>query len=295
MQALHSDLAPHCFVAVHAELRVPGTDDWDSGCPSVQPFKSLVDAVLQAVYFHKDSAADFYGEVWNYDDEFIMLRQETFPLWPPPFDPPSAPWDARPDKFRLFADGGGGDASSLPGGRGRILAPVAFDNAAASRWSYSGVMSTYLCRDWADFGGGNCTSFQPNFLDANVSVRGVDGDAFSTVFDGEPIDPQWAADAAMRDLVGSSVRVVDQQMAGGGGGTAAVSRERFFFAQARNGTNLGIVRWDASAANASAPDGFTVVQRTVGLRVECDDGFNSSGFEDRRRHDVASSSSRRGV
>ena len=92
----------------------------------------------------------------------------------------------------------------------------------------------------------------------------------------------------MRDLVGSSVRVIDQQMAGSGGGTAAVSRERFFLAQARNGTNLGILRWDASTANASAPDGFTVVQRTVGLRIECDDAFNSSGFQDRRRRDEAS-------
>ena len=53
-----------------------------------------------------------------------------------------------------------------------------------------------------------------------------------------------------------------------------------------NGTGLGIVRWDASAANASAPDGFTVVERTVGMGVKCDGTFNSTGFVGRRQRDM---------
>jgi uncharacterized surface protein with fasciclin (FAS1) repeats len=294
MRLMHSELALHCFVTVHAEARIPGTDTWASSCPTTQPFKSVVDTARRAVYWHKDDEVhDFYGEVWNYDDDVISLRQETFPHWPAPYDPPSAPWDVRPDKFRLFAAGGGGDATHpnpnrLPGGRGRVLAPVAFASSV-SNWSHAGNMSTFLCRSWAELDAGNCTPYQPSFLDHNVTVRvvGDDGAAFSTVFDGAVAeDPtgQWAASAVMRDL--QHVRVIDQQMAGCGGGSAALGRERFFFAQARNGTNLGIVRWDSATANASAPDGFTVTARTVGLRLGCNSGFNSSGFPGRRLHDT---------
>ena len=77
MRPLHSELPPHCYVSVHAEARVTGSDTWTSVCATSQPFKSVVDTNMRAVYFHKDMRADFYGEVWAYDEHVISLRQET--------------------------------------------------------------------------------------------------------------------------------------------------------------------------------------------------------------------------
>ena len=280
LRLLHNELPDDCFVAVHAETRV-GPNSWLSACPTIQPFKSIVDPTLTAVYWHKDGMEDFYGEIWDYNNSSLYLRQETYPHWPPPYDPPSAPWDVRPDKFRLFSNGNPGAATRLPGGMGRVLAPFDFMNS--SHWVHRGNMTTYLCRDWEEFKKGNCSLYQPSFLDSSVTVSKWGGE-FSTIFDGHVDDPvgQWKVDKVMTSL--KNVHVINQEMVGSSGGKTK-GRERFFFATAGNGTNLGIVRWDASVANASTPDGFTVTQRTVGLRLQCAAGFNSSGFVSRQLHD----------
>ena len=237
-----------------------------------------MDPTHNAVYWHKDDALDFYGEVWSYDNTSIFLRQGTVPHFPPPFDPPSAPWDARPDKFRLYAAGQPGESSRLPGvGPGRMLAPVHFD----TRWKHRGNITTYLCRNWSAFESGTCALYQANFADGPVTVVELN-DSFSTVFDGEVNGGKYDADPELRSL--QAVRVINQEMSGTTDGPV-VSRERFFFARLDNGTGLGIVRWDASTPNASASDGFTVRQRTVGLRLTCKSGFNSSGFPQRAEMD----------
>lgn len=276
---LHSELPDPCFVAVHAETQV-ASGVWKSITQSFQPFKTTVDATSRGVYWHKDMPQSFYGEVWNYDETHISLRQESFPKFPPPFDPTSASWDVRPDKFRLFSSDMDTN-SQLPGGLGRVLAPVHF----SSNWTHSGNMTTHLCRNWLQFSIGNCSLYQPHFLDLLVSVREIGG--LNTAFDGALDDDpggQFAVDSTMHNL--RDARVIDQRMAGSSGGPAS-GRERFFFARAPNGTNLGIVRWDSSVANSSAPDGFTVQQRTLGCTVKCHGDFNSSGFRSRRLHDTA--------
>ena len=72
---------------------------------------------------------------------------ETFPKFPPPFEPAAQPWDVRPDKFRLFyQDEQRLPGGKLPGGKGRVLAPR--DLAKAGKgWSHRGLMNTAL---WLD-------------------------------------------------------------------------------------------------------------------------------------------------
>ena len=279
---LHSELPPHCYVEVHAETwNASATPaQWQSACPNTQPFRSTVDTEHRGIYWHKDDPADFYGEVWEYDDDAIFIRMETFPKFPPPFEPAAQPWDARPDKFRLFSQNG----QARPGGQGRVLAPRNL-SAAGTSWSHRGSFNTALCSNYTSFDAGRCAAFQSGFLDSKVFVTRPAG-PFDTHFDGEAADPQWKARPAMRGLVG--VTVINQEMAGVDH-DQATGRERFFFARTSNGTGLGIVRWDSSVANTSAPDGFTVTARTLGLGIRCDSAFNSTGFVDRRLRDVRKS------
>ena len=274
---LHSTLPDHCFVSVHAETLNRTTQEWTSGSWRPQPFKSTVDPTNRAVYWHKDALADFYGELWEYDDDTVRLRMETFPKFPEPYENASLPWDPRPDKFRLYFSGG--EEQRMPGGHGRILAP----RRLRADWLLRDNTSTALCSSWAQFAGGTCAPYQHDFLDSGVSVKHLPG-PFSTTFDGPPADAKWAPDASMHQL--TDVVVINQEQAGVAQGPT-LGRERFFFASLANGSRLGIVRWDAAVANASAPDGFTVTARTAGLRTACDDAFNSSGFAARRRHDQA--------
>ena len=278
---LHSRLSEHCYVPVHAENLNCTTNTWDSGSWRTQPFKSVVDPQRNAVYWHKDDPLPFYGEVWGFDQDSIFLRQETFPHFPVPFENASTPWDARPGKFRLFFSPD--DAQRLPGGKGRILAP----RRLSTSWRHRGNMSAALCWNWTAFEAGRCLRYQTDFLDSDVFITRLSG-PWDVSFDGKPTDPKWGADADMRNL--HDVVVINQQMAGicGGGPCPTASRERFFFASLANGTRLGIVRWDAATANSSAPDGFTVVSRTLGLHsAECHSTFNSSGFPARREHDMS--------
>ena len=54
---LHSDLPDHCFIEVHAESWNVSTSEWQSGCPTSQPFRSTVDAENRGIYWHKDDSA----------------------------------------------------------------------------------------------------------------------------------------------------------------------------------------------------------------------------------------------
>ena len=164
---LHSELPQHCYVEVHAETwNASATPpQWQSACPNTQPFRSTVDAEHRGIYWHKDDLADYYGEVWEYDDDAIFIRMETFPKFPPPFEPAAQPWDARPGKFRLFSQNG----QARPGGQGRVLAPRN-RSAAGTSWSHRGSFNTALCSNYASFDAGRCTAFQSGFLDSKVFV-----------------------------------------------------------------------------------------------------------------------------
>ena len=190
---LHNELVDPCFIAVHSESRNGTSGSWISNVHNLQPFKSIVDPLHNGIYWHKDDLRSFYGEVWAYDESHVYLRQETFPHWPPPFDPPGSPWDIRPDKFRLFSSGA--PQEMLPGGMGRVLAPVLFD----INWAHAGNMSTHLCRDWSDFKVGNCSMYQADFLDHRVTVHQFAGE-FSTVFDGELCDDPQGVFKASDDM-----------------------------------------------------------------------------------------------
>lgn len=203
---LHSELPEHCFVEVHAESWNATTRTWQSGCPTTQPFRSTVDAKHRGVYWHKDEPADFYGEVWEYDDDAVYVRMETFPKFPSPFEPAALPWDARPDKFRLFFH----DGQALPGGKGRVLAPRSL-SAAGAGWSHRGRFNTGLCSNYTAFDDGSCVPFQTGFLDTKVFVTQPAG-PWETHFDGETADPKWKSRPAMHGLVG--VTVINQEMGG---------------------------------------------------------------------------------
>jgi hypothetical protein len=247
---------------------------WDSDSWRPQPFKTTVDAGRQAVYWHKDMLQDFYGELWEYDDDTVRLRQETFPKFPAPFENASLPWDVRPDKFRLYFSGS--ESEQLPGGNGRVLAP----RHVSTSWRSKANTSTNLCSNWAQFKAGQCVPFQRHFLDSAVYL--TEPESLDTVFDGRAADAKWYPDTSMHHL--RDIVVINQEQSGDSDGPT-VARERFFFASFANGSRLGIVRWDGAVVNASAPDGFSVTHRTVGLRTACDSAFNSSGFPLRRDHD----------
>eukprot|EP01052_Picozoa_sp_SAG31_P051058 SAG31_NODE_11946_length_983_cov_0.949095_1_plen_292_part_10 len=201
---LHSSLPAHCFIGVHAETFNSSEGFWDSGSWKLQPFKTTVDAERQAVYWHKDMVEDFYGEVWEYDDETVRLRQETFPKFPPPFEDSSLPWDVRPDKFRLYFSVVA--ASLLKGGKGRVLAP----RNATTNWRATANTSTNLCNSWHEFEAGECAPYQRHFLDSAVYL--ATSHSLDTVFDGEASDAKWDAESCMRDL--RDVVIINQEQSG---------------------------------------------------------------------------------
>ena len=63
-----------------------------------------------------------YGEVFGFNDQFVHLRMETFPVFGGSIDDGKT-WDIRIDKFRLISNSRQG-ADFFPDGLGRIWAPA---------------------------------------------------------------------------------------------------------------------------------------------------------------------------
>lgn len=260
---MDSRLPEGTYVAGHVESRALGSATWTPTTQIYQPFKTKVNFVKKQVYFRKDANEGYYGEIFNYDDQLIYLRQETFPYFYG-VDPPLAPWDVRPDKFRLFA---GISQGNKPYMQGRVVAP----RTIPSGWNYQQYFNTYYCHNWSEFQSGACPIYQSNAYDNSVTVEALG--PFSTVFDGEIAE--WPAAADFKAF-GSGV-VINQIM------NNNAARERFFFAQ-NNGVYYGFVRWDLSVL----VDGqWVVTDRTVGLKTASDasvdmtfEGMKSRGQRD---------------
>lgn len=232
--------------------------DWKSLTEVYQPFKTIVDRVKGFAYWRKDDPADFYGELFTFDQNSIYLRSETFPI----FEGFDSVWDARIDKFRLFALD---SAQAKPGGKGRLISNRKVDLT----WQHSQTFNTYACYDFQSYQNQSCRLFQNGFQDSKVFIQKFT--SFSTVFDGENPDAKWAAVDEFKNF--DEVIVWNQEMANG------QARERFFFGK-KNGQYYGIIRWDNSVKDPSN-NSFRVIHRTVGLKTLSNPNFSFKGMENR--------------
>lgn len=257
-------LPPDAYIVTHAQRRAGPEAPWEAVIPDTQCFRSKVVPEWRVVLWRKDHmTADYYGELFTYDDAVVRLHTETYPA-PAPVDPPGAVWDARPDRFRLFVaeDDAGGWRT------GRVIAPL----DASPAWRHAGRFDTFVCASWEAFERRAAPKWQAGFLDNAVFLERMA--PFSTVFDGPPPEG-YTADPAFTAF--DEAVVVHQCMQRDAG------RERFFFAR-RGAAHYGIVRWD----NAVKRDGeWVVTDRTVGLRVGSQPPvFSFNGLLDRARRTV---------
>lgn len=235
-----------------------GDTFWGNVTDVYQPFKSVVNRNFNHIYWRKDSMADWYGEIFSFDNNSIYLRSETFPV----FEGLDKAWDERIDKFRLFAPN---PSERLPGGQGRLISKRQID----TNWRHSATLNTYACYSFQEYTSGTCQLFQQGVNDSRIFIEKLN--QFSTVFDGENPDAKWAATADFKSF--DEVVVWHQEMDQG------MARERFFFAK-KNGQYYGIVRWDNSKYDPATGQ-FRVIDRTVGLRLLSDPAFSLKGMETR--------------
>jgi hypothetical protein len=280
------------YTAVHAETRIKGFDPqllqkgdsvseatpWQPVVPNVQPFSSLVDRENGKVYWRKDffdtceakTPCDFYGEVFSFNDQFVHLRMETFPVFGGSIDDGKT-WDIRIDKFRLISNSSQG-RDYFPNGLGRIWAPA----QVSSGWKTSQTINTLACLSFDSFAHGNCQMYQENFAEDSVSLEIWSN--FSTVFDGEAAG--FEADPEYKNF---DRAVVITQIMGHG-----KARERFFLAGKLDKSTgafqgYGFVRWDDSVKDASGH--FIAIARTVGLRRANDKSVTFGGMRTRASKD----------
>jgi hypothetical protein len=261
LRFMDASLPEKQYVATHAEARKSPDAPWTPVTQSYQCFKTKVNYDCRQVYFRKDDiAADYYGEIFTFDDKTIRLHVETYPPRTA-VDPPEHTWDARPDRFRCFVESGRPDWSL-----GRVFAPV----DGSTDWRFQGYVDTYICHSFAEYNAQSAPRWQNHFFDNSVSLERCH--PFSTVFDGEI--PGWAAEDAFKTL--DEAIVVNQCMEND------AARERFIFGR-KGDTYFGIVRWD----NALKVDGkWVITERTVGLKVaELEPRFSFDGMMDRCRKD----------
>jgi hypothetical protein len=257
---MDSTLPAREYIVTHAQKRDGKDAPWEPVIKDLQCFRSKVDPELRVVYWRKDNVkADYYGEIFTYDDALVRLWAETFPPRTA-VDPPDHSWDDRPDRFRLFVDRNGpAEDWSL----GRVMAPV----DASTDWRFSGRMDTRICSSWPMYHDRTAPKWQDMFLDNDVFIERHG--PFSTTFDGDSPDG-YAPDPEFTQF--DEVIVINQCMENDAG------RERFFFAR-KGDTFFGIVRWD----NSVKRDGeWVVTGRTVGLRLGVQEpAFSFAGMRDR--------------
>lgn len=250
------------YIVTHAQRRDGDGAPWQTVIPDTQCFRTRVVPEHKVVLWRKDALnADYYGEIFTYDDRLIRLHMETFPSRTPVDVPDSPAWDPRPDRFRLFVEAGEREDWRI----GRILAPL----DASTRWRHSGRINTYICNTWNEYHDRTAPRWQEGFLDNAVFLERHK--PFSTVFDG-PCPDGYAPDAAFTAF--DEVIVINQCMQQDAG------RERFFFA--RKGEDCyGIVRWDNAVKRGGD---WVVMERTVGLRLGVrKPEFSFAGMLDRVR------------
>ncbi len=273
------------YTAVHAESRIKGFDPqllqkgdsvteatpWQAVVPNVQPFSSLVDRENNKIYFRKDffdsceakAPCDFYGEVFGFNEQFVHLRMETFPVFGGSIDDGKT-WDIRIDKFRLINNSSQG-RDFFPDGLGRIWAPA----HVSIGWKTSQIIDTLACLSFDDFKNGKCQMYQKNFAEDSVSLELLSN--FSTVFDGEAVG--YTADAEYKSF--DRALVITQIMGNG------KARERFFLAGKIDKStgafqSYGFVRWDDSVKDSTGH--FVPIARTVGLRRANDKQVTFAGM-----------------
>jgi hypothetical protein len=281
------------YTAVHAESRIKDFDpqatqkvgaldkatDWHSVVPDLQPFRSMADRDNGMVYFRKDffdkcpssTGCNFYGEIFGFNDQFVYLRTESFPVFGQTIDDGKT-WDIRIDKFRVMSNSNQG-RDHFPGGFGRIWAPVHVLNG----WKIGQTFDTLACLSFDAFVSGACQVYQRNFVDNSVSLEIWSN--FSTVFDGEAAG--YSADAEYKNF---DRAIVISQIMGNG-----QARERFFLAgNIDNATgafqSYGFVRWDNSVKDASGK--FVPISRTIGLRRATDKQVSFDGMRIRSAVDL---------
>ncbi|NLV43568.1 MAG: hypothetical protein GXY07_03585 [Candidatus Hydrogenedentes bacterium] len=250
------------YIVTHAQRRDGDGAPWQAVIPDTQCFRTWVVPEYKVVLWRKDALnADYYGEIFTYDDTLVRLHMETFPPRTPVDGPDSLVWDPRPDRFRLFVEAGEREDWRL----GRVFAPL----EASTAWRHSGCINTYICNTWNGYHDRTAPRWQERFLDNAVFLERQA--SFSTFFDG-PCPDGYAPDTAFTAF--DEAIVINQCMQQDAG------RERFFFA--RKGEDCyGIVRWD----NAVKRDGtWVVLERTIGLRLGVQEPeFSFAGMLDRVR------------
>lgn len=249
------------YIVTHAQRRDGAEVPWRPTILQTQCFRSRVVPEHQVVLWRKDNLnADYYGEIFTYDDQVVRLHMETYPPRTP-VDPPEPAWDARPDRFRLFVDAGDNEDWR----KGRILAPV----DASLTWRHTGRIHAYMCDTWRMYHERSAPRWQQNFLDNAVFLERYG--PFSTVFDG-PSPEGYAPDTVFTSF--DEVIVINQCMENDAG------RERFFFAR-KDAEFYGIVRWDNSLKRDGA---WVVIERTIGLRTGIQEAeFSFAGMLERVR------------
>lgn len=244
LKFMHCSLPPENYIVTHAQRREGAEADWQPVITDLQCFRTCHVPELKVVLWRKDHVtADYYGEIFTYDDRLIRLHTETFPARTA-VDPEDHTWDERPDRFRLFVEAREEEDWRL----GRIMAPL----DASLEWRHQGRIHTYICSDWKMYHDRTAPRWQHNFLDNEVFLERYG--PFSTTYDG-PSPEGFEPDDTFTQF--DEVIVIHQCMEN------AAGRERFFFAR-KDDTHYGLVRWD----NAVKRDGeWVTIERTIGLRI----------------------------
>lgn len=255
MKWFDSMLPEDTYVAVNFEHRDNDQLPWVDQTGVYQPFKSRADRLWKKMYWRKDDMADFYGELFSYDNNVVRLHTETFPP-KTPVDPPGQPnWDARWDRVRVFVQTTDPDWSL-----GRTIAPT----NASTTWTYNGSLNTFIANNLTQLN--TCTAPQYQWgVQDSVSISRVA--PFNAVFDG--VCTGWPADSTFQSF--DEAICINQCM------NSNAARERFWFAR-KGGTYYGIVRWDNSVMQNG---NWVVIDRTVGLTTQTNAAMSFAGFETR--------------
>lgn len=271
-QWMNSELEPG-FIEMFAE-DFDGSHWKDRAGVIPQLFKMKHLPSSKQLLWRKDDKQDFYGEIFYYDDQFVYLRSETFPIFHCPsvsgVCDPAGTWDDRPDKFRWFA----GRGEPMRTARGRVFAP----KIAWHGWSHGPyAMDTYYCHSHNELDQSNCDLYQSNHRDwvtveaySNYNIFAADGDKVEEY----PNAPSPAE--KIYDVVIISQEFNPTNLSGSAplGTVRGRTRERFFLGRLK-GKYVGMIRWDLS----SAEDGkYKLSARSIGYRWSTDSNVTFEGM-----------------